>query len=92
MFRFRYYDDCGKMIKSTEFPCGSKYQASLREGSFESKGDRVIKLGTNMYSAVRPTDTTVSNPAHKSTMASSAEEVLLLSGVELKHMMPQKLL
>ncbi|XP_033635989.1 protein OSCP1-like [Asterias rubens] len=70
----RYYDDCGKMIKTTEFPCGSKYQASLREGSFETKGDRVIKLGTNMYSAVRPTDTTVSNPAQKSTMASSAEE------------------
>ncbi|XP_022104427.1 protein OSCP1-like [Acanthaster planci] len=70
----RYYDESGLHIKTTEFPSGSKYQASLLEGSVDMKGDRVIKLGTNMYNTVRPTDTTVSSPPQKTVVVSATAE------------------
>lgn len=38
----------GEEVKRLQFQGGGNYNASLREGSFEMYGDRVIKLGTNM--------------------------------------------
>ncbi|KAI2655065.1 Protein OSCP1 [Labeo rohita] len=46
--------------------CGN-YSAALREGSFEMYGDRVIKLGTNMYSVSRPVETHMSGTSKNSS-------------------------
>uniref|UniRef100_A0A8C9S8W4 Organic solute carrier partner 1 n=1 Tax=Scleropages formosus TaxID=113540 RepID=A0A8C9S8W4_SCLFO len=42
------------------FPSGGAYCGALPEGSFHMSGDRVITLGTNMYSESRPVQTQVS--------------------------------
>lgn len=41
----------GEEVKRLQFQGGGNYNASLREGSFEMYGDRVIKLGTNMWAS-----------------------------------------
>ena len=43
----RTFDEDGK-VKTSEFVAGV-YQMPMREGSYDLTGDRVIKLGTNMY-------------------------------------------
>ncbi|KAL5011115.1 hypothetical protein ScPMuIL_013420 [Solemya velum] len=43
-------------MRSTEFPPGGSYSTQLSEGSFEMRGDRVTKLGTNMYTQSHPVD------------------------------------
>ncbi|XP_047013189.1 protein OSCP1 isoform X1 [Ictalurus punctatus] len=50
----------GEEVKRLQFHDGGNYTAALREGSFELFGDRVIKLGTNMYSVSRPVETHMS--------------------------------
>ncbi|MCJ8728494.1 hypothetical protein PDJAM_G00005090 [Pangasius djambal] len=50
----------GEEVKRLQFRDGGNYTAALREGSFELFGDRVIKLGTNMYSVSRPVETHMS--------------------------------
>ena len=44
----RIFGSRGEQIKTASFPPGGKYTEAMREGSFEMKGDRVTKLGTNM--------------------------------------------
>ena len=44
---FRLYDDKGNETK-TNFPSGGNYTIPGKQGSFDLKGDRVTKLGTNM--------------------------------------------
>ncbi|XP_072036305.1 protein OSCP1-like [Amphiura filiformis] len=61
----RYFNEDGKQTSTLEFHVNGKYLASLNEGSSEVKGDRVTKLGTNMYSIVRPTDTNISGSPPK---------------------------
>ena len=53
----RYYDENGKVFKTSEFDSGCKHHLSDKQGSFELFGDRVITLGTNMYTAARPVET-----------------------------------
>lgn len=53
----RLFDEKGNQVKTTNFPSGGNYGNSVKQGSFELKGDRVTKLGTNMYSIARPVET-----------------------------------
>lgn len=64
-----------------EFPVSGKYSATLNEGSLGVRGDRVTKLGTNMYSKVRPSDTTVSTE----TQQKKAQSVEQVSGRERRN-------
>uniref|UniRef100_H3AU10 Organic solute carrier partner 1 n=1 Tax=Latimeria chalumnae TaxID=7897 RepID=H3AU10_LATCH len=41
-------------VKRAEFLSGGDYISPLREGSFDLYGDRVLKLGTNMYAEENP--------------------------------------
>lgn len=42
--------DCGgKEVRRLEFPSGGSYTSPIREGSLDLRGNRVTKLGTNMY-------------------------------------------
>ncbi|KAJ8289522.1 hypothetical protein GJAV_G00002280 [Gymnothorax javanicus] len=56
----------GDEVKRLQFPNGGSYSSALREGSFEMFGERVIKLGTNMYSVSRPVETHMSGTAKNS--------------------------
>ncbi|XP_060600317.1 protein OSCP1-like isoform X1 [Ruditapes philippinarum] len=51
------YDEKGRESKSASFPAGGNYHQLAKPGSIDIKGDRVTKLGTNMYSVARPVDT-----------------------------------
>ncbi|ESP03137.1 hypothetical protein LOTGIDRAFT_224648 [Lottia gigantea] len=64
----RLFTDDGR-TKNDQFPAGGSYILSKKEGSFDMKGDRVTKFGTNMYSTSRPVETTVIQP--KNTIPSS---------------------
>ncbi|XP_028595038.2 protein OSCP1 isoform X1 [Podarcis muralis] len=59
----RLFNSKGDEIKRTEFVSGGNYQLPYREGSFDLYGDRVIKLGTNIYSISRPVETDMSGAA-----------------------------
>ncbi|XP_077193403.1 protein OSCP1 isoform X1 [Paroedura picta] len=59
----RIFNSKGDEIKRTEFVHGGNYVLPLREGSFDMYGDRVTKLGTNMYSISRPVETHMSGTA-----------------------------
>ncbi|XP_005111931.1 protein OSCP1 [Aplysia californica] len=52
----RSYDASGTS-RNIGFQGGAAYVAVTREGSFDAKGDRSTRLGTNMYSAARPVET-----------------------------------
>ncbi|XP_055749788.1 protein OSCP1-like [Salvelinus fontinalis] len=53
----RMFSSNGKEWKRWEFPTGGSYTSSIRVGSFERFGDRVIRIGTNMYSVTQPEET-----------------------------------
>ncbi|XP_029419003.1 protein OSCP1 isoform X2 [Nannospalax galili] len=63
----RMFNDKGQEVKKIEFKHGGDYVAAPKEGSFELYGDRVLKLGTNMYSMNRPVETQMSGTAKNST-------------------------
>ncbi|KAL4629347.1 protein OSCP1-like [Arapaima gigas] len=42
------------------FPSGGSYSPALPEGSFHVSGNRVLTLGTNMYTSSQPVETSVS--------------------------------
>ena len=67
----RYYNESGNEIKTLQFTPGGSYQVSKGEGSFDMKGNRVTKLGTNMYSVSRPVET--SGTARTTTTGSDLE-------------------
>ncbi|KAM6428535.1 protein OSCP1 isoform 2-T2 [Liasis olivaceus] len=56
----RLFNNKGDEIQRIEFSSGGNYVLPYREGSFDLHGDRVIKLGTNIYSISRPVETDVS--------------------------------
>ncbi|KAM6045198.1 protein OSCP1 isoform 2-T2 [Chlamydotis macqueenii] len=56
----RMFNHNGDEVKRTEFTTDGNYVTPQREGSFDLYGDRVLKLGTNMYSVSRPVETHVS--------------------------------
>uniref|UniRef100_A0A8D0CB25 Organic solute carrier partner 1 n=1 Tax=Salvator merianae TaxID=96440 RepID=A0A8D0CB25_SALMN len=68
----RLFNSKGEEIQRTTFISGGNYQLPYREGSFDLHGDRVIKLGTNMYSISRPMETDTSGAAKN--MSSHAKE------------------
>uniref|UniRef100_A0A673BNF8 Organic solute carrier partner 1a n=1 Tax=Sphaeramia orbicularis TaxID=375764 RepID=A0A673BNF8_9TELE len=45
----RAFDRKGREVRRHEFPTGGSYSSPLRVGSFDLHGDRVIRLGLNMY-------------------------------------------
>nr|XP_045006263.1 protein OSCP1 isoform X2 [Jaculus jaculus] len=53
----RVFNDKGQEVKRMKFHHGGNYVTAPKEGSFELHGDRVLKLGTNMYSVNRPVET-----------------------------------
>ncbi|XP_036394981.1 protein OSCP1 [Megalops cyprinoides] len=62
----RIFSCNGEEVKRLQFHNGGSYSSALREGSFELFGERVIKLGTNMYSVSRPVETHMSGTAKNS--------------------------
>ncbi|XP_034056640.1 protein OSCP1a isoform X1 [Gymnodraco acuticeps] len=53
----RTFDGKGREVRRTEFPSGGSYSSSVREGCFELHGDRVIRLGMDMYTVNHPEET-----------------------------------
>lgn len=47
----RMFSCSGEEVRRMQFRDGGDYCGALREGSFEMYGDRVIKLGTNMWAS-----------------------------------------
>ncbi|XP_008692613.2 protein OSCP1 isoform X2 [Ursus maritimus] len=70
----RMFNDKGKEVKKVEFKHGGHYVTAPKEGSFELYGDRVLKLGTNMYSMNRPVETHMSG-ASKSLASRTQESI-----------------
>ncbi|XP_026866875.1 protein OSCP1 isoform X2 [Electrophorus electricus] len=62
----RMFSCNGDEVKRIQFRDDGNYSAALREGSFDLFGDRVIKLGTNMYSVSRPLETHMSGTSKNS--------------------------
>ncbi|XP_012294850.1 protein OSCP1 isoform X2 [Aotus nancymaae] len=56
----RMFNNKGEEVKRIEFKHGGNYVCAPKEGSFELYGERVLKLGTNMYSVNRPVETHMS--------------------------------
>ena len=48
LFCYRVFNDNGNVTRTTQFNPVGKYSQSTREGSFDMRGNRVTKLGTNM--------------------------------------------
>ncbi|XP_074543524.1 protein OSCP1a isoform X2 [Halichoeres trimaculatus] len=63
----RMFDEKGKEVKRSEFPTGGCYSSPIREGSFELHGDRVIRLGLNMYNVNHPEETHTSKASSVKT-------------------------
>ncbi|XP_007576524.1 protein OSCP1-like [Poecilia latipinna] len=57
----RTFDPRGREVGRSEFPPGGTYSGSVGEGSFELSGDRVLRLGQNLYQAERPEETQTSS-------------------------------
>ncbi|XP_066125729.1 protein OSCP1 isoform X1 [Saccopteryx bilineata] len=53
----RMFNQKGEEMKRVDFQHGGTYVTAPKEGSFELHGDRVLKLGTNMYSVNQPVET-----------------------------------
>ncbi|XP_020951611.1 protein OSCP1 isoform X1 [Sus scrofa] len=68
----RMFNHKGEEVRKAEFKHGGSYVAAPKEGSFELYGDRVLKLGTNMYSVNRPVETHMSG-ASKNAAARTQE-------------------
>ncbi|XP_073418723.1 protein OSCP1 isoform X2 [Dendrobates tinctorius] len=93
----RIFSFKGEEVKRAEFQNGGNYVSPLREGSYDLFGDRVLKLGTNMYSVCRSVETHMSGTL-KSSASHTKENVApnplakeelnllaqLLGGLELK--------
>uniref|UniRef100_A0A8B9F506 Organic solute carrier partner 1 n=1 Tax=Amazona collaria TaxID=241587 RepID=A0A8B9F506_9PSIT len=94
----RIFNHDGDEVKRTEFTTPGNYVTPQREGSFGLYGDRVLKLGTNMYSVSRPVETHMSGSSKN--LASHAKENIvpnplakeelnflarLLGGLEIKN-------
>ncbi|XP_028415407.1 protein OSCP1-like [Dendronephthya gigantea] len=72
----RYYDENGKVYKTNEFSSNCKHHLSDKQGSFELFGDRVITLGTNMYTASRPVETSPPKTVPQETSRSGSMTTL----------------
>ncbi|XP_071957171.1 protein OSCP1-like [Antedon mediterranea] len=70
----RYFDGSGQPVQTSKFQVKQSYNVNTTEGSFDLKGNRVTKLGTNMYNVVRPSETSVSHTKHASQAKPVSEE------------------
>ncbi|XP_060778166.1 protein OSCP1 isoform X2 [Neoarius graeffei] len=71
----RMFSCNGEEVKRLQFHDGGNYTSALPEGSFDMFGDRVIKLGTNMYSASRPVETHLSGTSKSSSQHAKANTI-----------------
>ncbi|XP_054996270.1 protein OSCP1 isoform X1 [Sorex araneus] len=71
----RMFNSKGQEVKKVEFKHGGSYVMASKEGSLELSGDRVLKLGTNMYSASRPVETHIAGASH-SVAARTQESIV----------------
>ncbi|EDO33556.1 predicted protein [Nematostella vectensis] len=82
----RYFGDDGSVMKTTHFTTTCQHELADKPGSFELLGDRVIKLGRNMYTVARPIETS-SAPSlpnvKKSPASSTASALSVLAKEEL---------
>uniref|UniRef100_A0A1A8PDE1 Organic solute carrier partner 1 n=1 Tax=Nothobranchius rachovii TaxID=451742 RepID=A0A1A8PDE1_9TELE len=62
----RTFSCTGEELNRLQFINEGDYTLALREGSFDIFGDRVTKLGTNMYSISRPVETHISGTSKNS--------------------------
>ncbi|XP_060948972.1 LOW QUALITY PROTEIN: protein OSCP1a [Limanda limanda] len=53
----RTFDSKGREGQRGEFPSGGSYTSSIREGCFQLHGDRVVRLGLNIYTVNHPEET-----------------------------------
>ncbi|XP_049891211.1 protein OSCP1a isoform X2 [Epinephelus moara] len=53
----RTFDSKGREVRRREFPTGGSYTSPIRKGCFELHGDRVLRLGINMYTVNHPEQT-----------------------------------
>ncbi|XP_032390795.1 protein OSCP1a isoform X2 [Etheostoma spectabile] len=53
----RTFDRKGREVRRSEFPTGGSYTSPIRKGCFDLHGDRVIRLGMNMYTINHPEET-----------------------------------
>lgn len=69
----KLYDSSGKQRSVNRFPVNEKYLECKRQGSYDMTGDRVTKLGVNMYSgsSSKAADTTV----HSKVTSSPSSDV-----------------
>ncbi|XP_029700899.1 protein OSCP1a isoform X2 [Takifugu rubripes] len=56
----RLFNRTGREVRRSEFPTRGSYTSPIREGSLDLRGDRVIKLGTNMFTETHPEETKTS--------------------------------
>ncbi|MEQ2278134.1 Protein oscp1, partial [Xenotaenia resolanae] len=56
----RTFDLRGREVSRSEFPPGGTYSSLVREGSFDLNGDRVLRLGRNLYRVEHPEETQTS--------------------------------
>ncbi|KAM9309554.1 protein OSCP1 isoform 1-T1 [Pholidichthys leucotaenia] len=68
----RMFSCTGEETSRVKFNNGGNYTASLQEGSFEIFGERITKLGTNMYSVSRPVETHMSGTSKNSAQHTKA--------------------
>uniref|UniRef100_A0A4W6CB08 Organic solute carrier partner 1 n=1 Tax=Lates calcarifer TaxID=8187 RepID=A0A4W6CB08_LATCA len=73
----RTFDSKGREVRRSEFPTGGSYSSPIREGCFELHGDRIIRLGLNMYTVNHPEET------HTSKAPSTDDTPNLLAKEEL---------
>uniref|UniRef100_A0A3B4F0Y3 Protein OSCP1-like n=1 Tax=Pundamilia nyererei TaxID=303518 RepID=A0A3B4F0Y3_9CICH len=74
----RIFDCRGREVRRREFLSGGSYTSSIREGSFELHGNRVIRLGMNMYVNMLG-DTHVQGSLYGSPNPLAKEELNLLA-------------
>lgn len=60
--KIKLFTAAGAVAKEVSFSAKAQYKKVAKAGSREMTGDRVTKLGTNMYNVSRPVETTVVAP------------------------------
>jgi len=62
------------VFKEARFDSGARYARPNKEGSYDRRGDRIIKLGLNVYSANKPVDTIIPPESHEKYHANAASD------------------
>lgn len=73
--KIRLFNSRSEKLRTMEFNCGGSYTLGSKEGSLDLGGDRVTTLGLNMYSSVRPSETSVSHATGSSSSYADPPEM-----------------